>query len=238
MKIFGSEIKREADEVEPLTSFAEPINDDGAITVSGNAMGGFYSTILDMEGTAKTESELVSRYRALAMHPEIAQAVDEIVNESISVDIDDKVVELLLDDVDLPDKVKDKLQEEFDSIMSLFDFTAQGYDMFSKFYVDGRINYHVIIDNEDIKAGIKELRYVDPRKLKLIREMDKKDKDPHSGIPVKKTKAEYYMYSENGFGGNKGTMQSGTQGFKIAKDSIARVTSGLMSENNALVLSY
>ena len=238
MKIFGFEIKREADEVEPLTSFAEPINDDGAITVSGNAMGGFYSTILDMEGTAKTESELVSRYRALAMHPEIAQAVDEIVNESISVDIDDKVVELLLDDVDLPGKVKDKLQEEFDSIMSLFDFTSQGYDMFSKFYVDGRINYHVIIDNENIKDGIKELRYVDPRKLKLIREMDKKDKDPHSGIPVKKTKAEYYMYSENGFGGNKGTMQSGTQGFKIAKDSIARVTSGLMSENNALVLSY
>ena len=138
----------------------------------------------------------------------------------------------------MPDKVKDKLQEEFDNIMSLFDFTSQGYDMFSKFYVDGRINYHVIIDNEDIKAGIKELRYVDPRKLKLIREMDKKDKDPHSGIPVKKTKAEYYMYSENGFGGNKGTMQSGTQGFKIAKDSIARVTSGLMSENNALVLSY
>lgn len=238
MKLFGFEIKREGEEQENIpVSFAEPQNDDGAITV-GNAMGGFYSTILDIEGTAKTESELVTKYRGLAMQPEITQAVDEIVNESINVDSDDRVVEIVLDETDLPDKVKKKLTEEFDNVLSLFDFTNQGYDIFSKFYVDGRLNYHVIIDNDNIKDGIKELRYVDPRKLKLIREMDKKDKDLHSGVPIKKIKNEYYMYSENGFGGQKGTQTSGTQGFKIAKDSIARVTSGVMSENNALVLGH
>ena len=239
MKLFGFEITRESDEADNQpVSFAEPLNDDGAITV-GNAMGGFYSTILDMEGTAKTESELVTKYRGMAMQPEISQAVDEIVNESINIDIDDKVVELVLDETDLPDKVKKRLTEEFEEVLRLLDFSHQGYDIYSKFYVDGRLNYHVIIDNDNLKDGIKELRYVDPRKLKLVREIDKKGRDPHSGVPVKKIKSEYYMYSENGFGGdNKSTSASGTTGYKIAKDSVARITSGQMSENNALVLSY
>ena len=239
MKIFGFEIRREDEEAEDrVVSFVEPSNDDGAITVTGNALGGFYSTLLDMEGTAKTESELVTKYRSLAMNPEISQAVEEIANEAINVDSDEDVVEIVLDDTELPDKVKDKITEEFENVLSLFDFTNNAYDIFSKFYIDGRLNYHVIIDNENIKEGIKELRYVDPRKLKLIREIDKKQKDPHSGVPVKKIKSEYYMYSENGFGSDKGTQQSGTQGYRIAKDSIARVTSGLMNENNSLVLSY
>lgn len=238
MKLFGFEIKREYEEAgnEPV-SFAEPSNDDGAITV-GNTMGGFYSTILDLEGNAKTESELVSKYRGLAMQPEITQAVDEIVNEAISVDSDDKVVEIVLDDSDLPDKVKAKIVSEFEEVLSLLDFTNTAYDTFSKFYVDGRVSYHCIIDNDNLKDGIQELRYVDPRKLKLIREIDKKGVDKHSGIPVKKVKTEYYMYSESGFGSDKGSTSSGTTGFKIAKDSIARVTSGVMSENNALVLSH
>ena len=177
MKLFGFEIKREYEEAgnEPV-SFAEPSNDDGAITV-GNTMGGFYSTILDLEGNAKTESELVSKYRGLAMQPEITQAVDEIVNEAISVDSDDKVVEIVLDDSDLPDKVKAKIVSEFEEVLSLLDFTNTAYDTFSKFYVDGRVSYHCIIDNDNLKDGIQELRYVDPRKLKLIREIDKKGVD-------------------------------------------------------------
>jgi len=147
MKIFGFDIKRDTDDGEGFqpSSFAEPQNDDGAITV-GNAMGGFYSTLLDMEGTAKTESELVTKYRGLAHQPEIAQAVDEVINEAISVDTDDKVVEVLLDDTDLPDKVKKIVIEEFDSILSLLDFSTTAYETFQKFYVDGRLNYHVIID--------------------------------------------------------------------------------------------
>lgn len=238
MRLFGFEINRDSgEEIVAPVSFAEPQNDDGAITV-GNAVGGFYSTILDLEGTAKTESELVTKYRGLAMNPEITQAVDEIVNEAISVDLEDKVVDIVMDDSDLPDKVKEKVSEVFQEVLTLLDFTNTGYDTFSKFYVDGRVNYHCIIDNDNLKDGIKELRYVDPRKLKLIREMDKKGTDAHSGIPVKKVKAEYYMYSENGFGSEKGSGTSGSQGYKIAKDSIARITSGQMSENNALVLSH
>ena len=237
MKLFGFEINRESEEIVAPVSFAEPLNDDGAITV-GNAVGGFYSTILDLEGTAKTESELVTKYRGLAMNPEITQAVDEIVNEAISVDLADKVVDIVMDDSDLPDKVKDRVSETFQEVLTLLDFSNTGYDTFSKFYIDGRVNYHCIINEEDLKNGIQELRYVDPRKLKLIREMDKKNMDKHSGVPVKKIKSEYYMYSENGFGSEKGSGTSGSQGYKIAKDSIARITSGQMSENNALVLSH
>ena len=236
MKIFGFEITRPQDEKQDAVSFVAPQNDDGAITVSSNSLGGFYSTILDMEGSAKSESELITKYRNMAMQPEISQAVDDVVNEAISVEMDESVVSITLGEADLPDKVKERIVEEFENIVTLFDMANNGYDMFHKFYVDGRLNYHIVINPKDLKKGIQELRYCDPRKLKLIREVDKKAKDPHSGVPTKKIKNEYYMYSDNGFGS---TSASGsTVGFKIAKDSIARVTSGLMNENNSLVLSH
>ena len=241
MKIFGFDIKRAEEETTLPVSFAEPSNDDGAITV-GNALGGFYNTILDMEGSAKTESDLITKYRSMAMQPEISQAVDDVVNEAISVDTNDRVVDISLGETDLSDKIKKAIVKEFDNVLALFDFTNNSYDMFQKFYVDGRLNYHIIIDPEDVKKGVIELRYVDPRKLKLIREVDKKGKDPHSGIPVKKIKNEYYMYSESGFQntttGGSSAPASSTTGIKISKDAIARVTSGLMNENNSLVLSH
>ena len=237
MKIFGFEITRPQDETnKEAVSFVAPQNDDGAITVSSNSLGGFYSTILDMEGSAKSESELITKYRNMAMQPEISQAIDDVVNEAISVELDESVVNITLGEADLPDKVKERIVEEFENIIAMLDMANNGYDMFHKFYVDGRLNYHIVINPKDLKKGIIELRYCDPRKLKLIRELDKKSKDPHSGAPTKKIKNEYYMYSENGFGA---TSASGsTVGVKIAKDSIARVTSGLMNENNSLVLSH
>jgi len=243
MRIFGFEIKREIGgaEEEQAVSFVEPTNDEGAITI-GNSLGGSYGIAINMEGDAKTEGELVTKYRSLMMQPEIAQAVDEVINEAINIDSRENVVEIVLDDTDLPDKVKDRISDEFEDVLSLLDFSNYGYDIFQKFYVDGRLNYHIIIDNENLKDGIKEIRYIDPRKLRLIKEMDEKQKDSHSGIPLKKIKKEYYLYSDSGFGSKslKGNVSSGrtVQGYKIAKDSIARVTSGLMNENNSLVLSY
>jgi len=243
MRIFGFEIKREIGgaEEEQAVSFVEPTNDEGAITI-GNSLGGSYGIAINMEGDAKTEGELVTKYRSLMMQPEIAQAVDEVINEAINIDSRENVVEIVLDDTDLPDKVKDRISDEFEDVLRLLDFSNYGYDIFQKFYVDGRLNYHIIIDNENLKDGIKEIRYIDPRKLRLIKEMDEKQKDSHSGIPLKKIKKEYYLYSDSGFGSKslKGNVSSGrtVQGYKIAKDSIARVTSGLMNENNSLVLSY
>lgn len=241
MRIFGFEIRRPEDDIDiskqPM-SFIEPTNDDGAITI-GSALGGSYGMMLDMEGAAKTESELVTKYRSMAMQTEIMQAVDEVVNEAISVDSHEKVVEVVLDDTELPDKVKEKIIEEFDNVLSLLDFSNNAYEIFYRFYVDGRLNYHVMIDNENLKNGIYELRYIDPRKLRLIKEIDKRERDPHSGIPVKRVKSEYFMYSENGFGSAKGSQTDGTsQGYRIAKDSIARITSGVLNENNSMVLGH
>lgn len=243
MRIFGFEIRRPEDDIDigkkPM-SFVEPLNDDGAITIgNSNALGGFYGMMLDMEGAAKTESELVTKYRGMAMQTEIMQAVDEIVNEAISVDSHEKVVEIVLDDTGLPDKVKEKIIEEFDNVLSLLDFSNNAYDIFCRFYVDGRLNYHVMIDHENLKEGIYELRYIDPRKLRLVKEIDNRGRDPHSGIQVKRVKSEYFMYSEAGFGSTRGSQMDGTAaGYRIAKDSIARITSGILNENNSMVLGH
>ena len=243
MRIFGFEIKRDIGgaEEEKAVSFVEPSNDEGAITI-GNSLGGSYGIAINMEGDAKTEGELVTKYRGMMMQPEIGQAVDEVVNEAINIDTHENAVEVVLDDTELPDKVKDRIVEEFEEVLRLLDFSNYGYDIFQKFYVDGRLNYHIIIDNENIKEGIKEIRYIDPRKLRLVKEMDEKAKDPHSGIPLKKIKKEYYLYSDAGFGSKSvsNNIHSGqtVQGYRIAKDSVARVTSGLMNETNSLVLSY
>lgn len=244
LKLFGFEIKRSDDDIEKQNiSFAEPNNNDGALTV-GTALGGSYGVLWDIEGAAKTEAELVTKYRQMSLTPEIQQAVDEIVNEAISVDSHQKTVEIILDDVKISSKVKEKIVEEFENILRLFDFSNQGYDIFQKFYVDGRLNYHIIIDETNLKRGIIELRYLDARKIRYIREMETKPITGQSGSAfIKKVKNEYYMYSESGFGTETGaTSTSGfngnLSGLKIAKDSIARVTSGLMNENNTVVLSY
>lgn len=240
MKLFGFEIKRDSNEEQSQTvSFVEPSNDDGAITV-GNALGGFYGTMLDMESNAKNESELVTKYRSMSLQPEIAQALEEVVNEAISVDVYDKVVEIVLDELDeVPDKIKEKITEEFDNVLSLLDFTNNAYDLFSRFYVDGRLNFHIIIDEEDLKKGVVELRYVDPRKIKLVREIDKKEKDV-SGVPTKKVKNEYFLYSDQGFGNSSNTLGGNGQQnqHRISKDAVARVTSGIMNESNSMVLGH
>lgn len=241
MRIFGFEIKRAEDTTEQAVSFAEPLNDDGALNV-GAALGGAYGFMLDIEGSAKTETELVTRYRSMAMSPEVQQAVDEVVNEAISVSSHERTVEIVLDDTELPKKVKDRIEEEFDNVLRLLDFSNTGYDIFSKFYVDGRLNYHVIIDEKNLKDGIKELRYLDPRKIRLIRELENVPlRDQSQTVTMKKTRKEYYMYSESGFGNNTQRTSFADQnigGLKIAKDSIVRVTSGLVNETNSIVLSH
>lgn len=241
MRLFGFEIKRFEDGVENQhPSFAEPQNDDGALNL-GSAVGGSYGMLWDIEGTAKSEAELVTRYRGMMLNPEIQQAVDEIVNEVINIDSHEEVVKIVLDDTGLPDRVKDRVVEEFENVLSLLDFSNHAYDIFSKFYVDGRLNYHVIIDEKDLRRGILELRYLDPRKVRLVREMDDQP-IPGQGAQaatLKQIRKEYYIYSESGFGTSSVTnYTTSISGLKIARDSIVRVTSGIVNESNTVVLSH
>lgn len=240
MELFGFEIKRKSDE-EELRSFVEPDDQDGAVNVTATGTGGFFGTsFIDMDGAAKNEAELISKYRQMEQHPEVSKAIEDIVNEAIVVDDSGKVVDINLDETKLSDKIKKSISEEFQNILSLLDFSNKGYDTFSRWYVDGRIRYHVLIDEKNVKAGIKELRYVDPRKLRKIKEIEKK-KDGTNDTILKKVKNEYWVFNDRGFNSNTlnaSSVDTSVRGIKIATDSIVEASSGILNENNTLVLSH
>lgn len=240
VQLFGFEIKRKIDTKEQLRSFADPVNDDGAISV---ATGGAQSTFVDLDGTAKTEAELVNRYRSMLQQPEVQAAVDDIVNEAITISDENRVVECVTDDVDMPDSIKKKIREEFENVLKLLDFSNQGYEIFSRWYVDGRLYYHAVIDESAPKKGIQELRYIDPRKIRKIREFEKeKPVNGSNQFTLKRVKAEYYIYSDRGYDVNTSAQQVNTfdsiQGLKIAKDSIINCNSGILNEKNTIILSH
>ena len=245
-ELFGFEIKRRADkEAKNIPSFVQANENDGAIDIA--ATGTEASSYLDLAGTARSEAELVQKYRSMLQQPEVAQAVDDIVNEAVSISSSEKVVECVTDDVDQPDNIKKKIREEFDTVLRLLDFSSTGYDTFQKWYVDGRINYHVMIDVTQPKRGIQELRYIDPRKIRKIREFDTKGQQSNGNdnkFLTKHIKNEYYLYSEKGFMGQAGssaqtahTGDNGLTGLKIAIDSVVHANSGLLNETNSLIIS-
>jgi hypothetical protein len=235
VQLFGFEIKRKNEE--PLESFTPEIKDDGAVIV---AAGGAYGTYIDLDGTARTEAELVAKYREISLQPELEMAIDDIVNEAIDTDADD-VVQINLDKItQYGDPVKNKIREEFDNILDLLNFQTEAYELFKRWYVDGRMFYHIIIDEKNPRDGIKELRYIDPRKIRKVREVKKSPKGP---ITVQQVKREYYVYNDRAFniaGAGVALAQdnNATGGLRIAVDSILHLTSGLMDKNNQMVYSY
>ena len=242
MELFGFQIKRKDDMAasEPV-SFTPQKFDDGAVEISS---GGAYGTYVDLDGSIKTESELVTRYRDMSMHPELEMAIDDIVNEAIVADHDEKIVSIVLDNCpDLSEAVKKKIRDEFELILSLYEFGGQGYELFKRWYVDGRLYFHIIIDEKNTKAGIQEIRYIDPRKIRKVRETRRKRPmltNPNMTVPV--TIGEYYVFNEKGFDKQKGAPGTAgslnTSALKIAKDSIIHTTSGITNLNGDLVLSY
>ena len=236
-ELFGFEFKRKEKEPD-APSFSPKETDDGALVISAS---GSYGTYVDLDGTVRTEAELVTKYRDMSLHPEIDTAIDEVVNHSMSFD-EEKVVRLILDNINLTDKTKKVIQSEFDSILNILGFNQHGYDIFRRWYIDGRLYYHVVIDRDNPQNGIKELRYVDPRKIRKVREVSKRkarggDASSGAGI-VTKTENEYYIFNEKGFNYGNKTVGPATGGLKIAKDAIVHVTSGLTDTNGTMVLSF
>jgi hypothetical protein len=232
--LFGFEIARRKteDEKSAQPSFTPPSNEDGALTISSAA---YYGTYVDLDGTAKNEVELISRYREMAMQPEIESAIDDIMNESIVQDDDGKIIDIVLDDLDQPDKIKKAIKEEFGTILRLFNYKHMAQDIFRRYYIDGRLYYNVIIDKQNPVAGIKELRYIDPRKLRKVREIKKK-KDEQTGAEIVDVYNEYYIYNDKVVTGSSSNY--GPIGVRITTDSIISVVSGLMDSRRAVVLSY
>lgn len=233
LDIFGFEIKRK--QPEPV-SFSPRQSDDGAAIV---AEGGVYGTYVDLDGSIRTEAELVNKYREMALHPEVDQAIDDIVNEVITQEPEQEVVELILDDLEMPDKIKKIFIEEFKGVISLLEFNQISYEIFRRWYVDGRLYYHAIIDEANPAGGIIELRYIDPRKIRKLREVRKKK--AVNNVSFSQTANEYYIYNDKGFAktaGSSALPSNSIGGLKIAKDSIIHCTSGLTSLNGDLVQSY
>jgi len=232
--LFGFTISREKDELQKATqqSFSPPATDDGALTITSAA---YYGTYVDLDGTAKNEVELISRYREMAMQPEIESAIDDIVNEAIVQDDDGKITDIILDNLKVTDKIKKAIKDEFQILLRLLNYQNMAQDIFRRYYVDGRLYYHAIIDKEKPTEGIKELRYIDPRKLRKVREM-KKQKDERTGADVMQTVNEYYIYNDKVVTGASSNF--GPVGIRITTDSIVSIVSGLMDSRRAVVLSY
>lgn len=233
MDLFGFEITRK--KLEPV-SFAPKNNDDGAVIVNAS---GTYGTFVDLDGTVRTEAELINKYRDMAEYPEVDFAIDDIINEIIVQEPETKVVDLIFDENLQSDKLKKAIQTEFETVLNLLEFNSLAYDIARRWYVDGRLYYHVITDEKNPSAGITEIRYVDPRKIRKIREVKKKK--IASDVPATQTEKEYYIYNDKGFAktsGSSSTPNSSVNGIKIAKDSIVYCTSGLTSTNNDMVFSY
>jgi hypothetical protein len=232
--LFGFTISRDKNDLEQLSqpSFTPPSNEDGALTITSAA---YYGTYVDLDGTAKNEVELISRYREMAMQPEIESAIDDIMNEAICQDDDGKIIEIVLDNLKQPEKIKKAIKDEFGNILSLLNYKNMAQDIFRRYYVDGRLYYNIIIDKENPTSGIKELRYIDPRKLRKVREI-KKQKDERTGADVVNVVNEYYIYNDKVVTGSSANY--GPVGVRITTDSIVSVVSGLMDSRRAVVLSY
>ncbi len=238
IKLFGFTIgRKDIVQVEKpeQASFALPTQaiDDGAVTITSNA---YYGTYVDLEGSVRNELELITRYREMANHPELEMAIDEVVNEAISHDNDGTCLDIVLDKLKQPETIKKKIKEEFDAVLRMMNFNNLADDLFKRWYIDGRIYYHVVVDDKNPKQGIQELRFIDPRKIRKVREIQK-DRDPKTGASVIKSIAEYYVYNDKGTTTQNYTAQVST-GLRIAADAILNVNSGLMDAKNTFVISY
>jgi len=230
-ELFGFSITRVKKPADPKQAFTQPQADDGTQTI---AAGGYYGQYLDMEGQTKTEQDLIRRYREIALHPECDMAIEDIINESIVANELKDAIRLNLDNLPFGKDVRRKIEDEFKEVLRLMTFNTKGHDIFRRWYVDGRLYYHKVIDRESTRKGITELRYIDPRKSKKIREVRKRRPDGPTpyGLNVVDDVKEYFLYNE------KGVTNTTSGGIKIAVDAIAFCPSGLIDQNKNMVLSY
>ena len=246
-KLFGFSIDSSEKKSKSAVSPVPPNNEDG---VDYFIQSGFYGQYVDIEGVYRTEHDLIKRYREMALHPECDNAIEDVVNEALVSDLYDSPVEIELSNVNASDKLKTLIRQEFRYIKELLDFDRKCHEIFRNWYVDGRLFYHKVIDLKKPEDGIKELRYIDPMKMRYIRQEKKPNKgNGTGGVDLSRMDEnsrtfypeveEYFVYTPkpnyplgmvSGAGGQKGV--------KIAKDSITYVTSGLVDRNKGSILSY
>jgi hypothetical protein len=250
-RLFGFSIEDPDNKKSKIVSPVPQNNEDG---VDNYIASGFYGQYLDIEGVFRTENDLIRRYREMALHPECDAAIEDVVNEAIVSDLYDSPVEVELSNLNASDKVKEKIREEFRYIKELMDFDKKAHEIFRNWYVDGRLYYLKIIDPKNASDGIKEIRYVDPMKMRHVRQEKKKgdSRIPMSAEMINPMNGrgddknvyspeieEYFIYTPVPNYPTGMISSSGAQkGVKIAKDSVTYCTSGLVDRNKGTVLSY
>lgn len=234
ISLFGYKISKDKPEPKNAQSFVVPQNDDGAASVNA---AGFAATYYDIDASAKSEVDLINRYRDIALYPDCDSAIEDIVNDAVAAEDDDAVVKIDLEKVELSSGIKKTIEQEFDNILKLLDFNSKAHDIFKRWYVDGRTVYHKIVDTSKPKQGILELRYIDPRKIKKVRKVNRK-KDPNTGVEFIVDIEEFFIYNEKGLVAVGPTAPNAMQGVKIATDAIAFCTSGLIDLDRNVVQGH
>ncbi len=243
VELFGFTIGRTNQPTNNLQSFAKPEYEDGALPISS---GGAYGTYVDTDASIKTEFELINRYRDMALQSEVEAAVDDIVNEAIVTSHEVPPVRINLDNINISDSIREKISVEFKEVTRLLDFNKKGVEIFKRWYVDGRCYYHAVIDEKQPKRGIQELRVLDPRKIKKVRESKKKEGNPVTNPYPSQTSVarEYFVYNEKGLYKGQGqasystTFGQAASGIRISPDAIIYAHSGLLNTSRSMVLSY
>jgi len=230
-QLFGFQITRTSKDAGEQPSFVLPDPEDGATTSAG-----FYSEFIDIEGQTKSESDLIRRYRSTSEHPECDLAIEDIVNEAINTEAHKESVSITTDNLPYSSKLKSRIRDEFQQILRLLDFNNKAHDLFRRWYIDGRIHYHKIIDENDPQKGIQELRYIDALKIKRIRKIDKSL--TAKGSPTIKVLEDFYVFNEGGSTSSTSSAVSPNGTLKITSDAIANCPSGLFDPSKSLVTSY
>jgi len=214
-------------------SFVAPDSYDGTYTIES---GGVFGTMMDFAGSVRDENQLIAQFRNMALFPEVDQAIEDIVNESIIMDFDKKPIKLDLEKVELSDNIKNKIYKEYDNILKLLKFHDHAYDIFRRWYVDSKLYYHIIIDKETPQKGIKELRAINPVSIKKIQKVKKEQQ--HVGtnkVPFIKNIEEFYIYTDTSKNSLNPTPSSG---IKISTDSICYTHSGVVDSNTKRIVGY
>lgn len=226
MNVFGFEIQRKKQPAQ--LSVVAPTADDGSTVV--NSAAGYSAQVMNLDTIIKNENDLIRRYREIALYPDTDSAIEDITNEAIIVDEDEPPIKMVLDDVKVSASIKAKIADEFENIMALLKFDQKGHDIFRNWYVDGRLYYQILVDENNPKGGIVELRQIDPRKIRRMKIVNKEKNA--NGVEIVKSIEEYYLYND------KGISEVATQGVRLPLDSILYTPSGVVDQNSGMMLSY
>ena len=229
LKLFGFEIKRaETEDPKKKPSIVPARDDDGAGYVT--AAGTHYGQYINIDGDdSKDNYQLIMKYRGVAQHPEVDMAIEDIINESIAGSELEQSIDINMDQLEVNDRIKKQIKEEFDNIYAMLNFNELGHDIFRRWYVDGRLFHHLVVNESNLKQGILEIRPIDSAKMRKVKQVKKK-KDPETGVNLIEKVDEYYIYQEKPGQANSGV--------KLTLDSVSYCTSGLLDEGRKKVISY